>query len=275
MIGLGSQYLTAAGFGRYRITAASLGNLDLLGTFQSPYSKAATEALKAAYPNLWNTLKQFGFDNPDKVPFINQYPLTAPYLLVDGLAFMVDCDYECTTESWKDIIGNNIFNVTGGTVTKSADNAPIFNASGYYYNSEPLSFLCAGNTIEVVYVLDAFTQPFLFSNDITAGMILKIYSTDRYFINHSSMQGYKCNAQTGQLMRVSLNTDRAYENEQSIAKYGNDWYGLGTGVSIGARTTGSEKMKGKIYAIRIYNRLLTEQEILANQAIDLQRWQTP
>ena len=33
MIGLGSQYLTAAGFGRYRITAASLGNLDLLGTF--------------------------------------------------------------------------------------------------------------------------------------------------------------------------------------------------------------------------------------------------
>lgn len=32
MIGLGSQYLTAAGFGRYKITAASLGNLDLLGT---------------------------------------------------------------------------------------------------------------------------------------------------------------------------------------------------------------------------------------------------
>ena len=30
MIGLGSQYLTAAGFGKYRITAASLGNLDLL-----------------------------------------------------------------------------------------------------------------------------------------------------------------------------------------------------------------------------------------------------
>ena len=34
MIGLGAKYLTAAGFGRYRITAASLGNLDLLGTFR-------------------------------------------------------------------------------------------------------------------------------------------------------------------------------------------------------------------------------------------------
>lgn len=30
MIGKGAQYLTAAGFGRYRITAASLGSLDLL-----------------------------------------------------------------------------------------------------------------------------------------------------------------------------------------------------------------------------------------------------
>ena len=41
MIGLGSQYLTAAGFGRYRITAASLGNLDLLGTLS--WLKAATQ----------------------------------------------------------------------------------------------------------------------------------------------------------------------------------------------------------------------------------------
>ena len=41
MIGLGKKYLTAAGFGRYRITAASLGNLDLLGTLS--WLKAATK----------------------------------------------------------------------------------------------------------------------------------------------------------------------------------------------------------------------------------------
>lgn len=34
MIGLGAKYLKAAGFGRYRITAASLGSLDLLGTWR-------------------------------------------------------------------------------------------------------------------------------------------------------------------------------------------------------------------------------------------------
>ncbi len=49
MIGLGSQYLTAAGFGRYRITAASLSNLDLLGTLKSWLNGAAKAAILAAF----------------------------------------------------------------------------------------------------------------------------------------------------------------------------------------------------------------------------------
>ena len=48
MIGLGSQYLTAAGFGRYRITAASLGNLDLLGTF-GWLMHATKQAIRGAF----------------------------------------------------------------------------------------------------------------------------------------------------------------------------------------------------------------------------------
>ena len=48
MIGLGAKYLTAAGFGRYRITAASLGNLDLLGTF-GWLTKATKQAILGAF----------------------------------------------------------------------------------------------------------------------------------------------------------------------------------------------------------------------------------
>ena len=48
MIGLGAQYLTAAGFGRYRITAASLGNLDLLGTF-GWLTQATQQAILGAF----------------------------------------------------------------------------------------------------------------------------------------------------------------------------------------------------------------------------------
>ena len=49
MIGLGAKYLTAAGFGRYKITAASLGNLDLLGTLKSWLNGAAKAAILAAF----------------------------------------------------------------------------------------------------------------------------------------------------------------------------------------------------------------------------------
>ena len=49
MIGKGAQYLTAAGFGRYRITAASLGSLDLFGTVSGWLSKQARQAIMAAF----------------------------------------------------------------------------------------------------------------------------------------------------------------------------------------------------------------------------------
>ena len=49
MIGLGSQYLTAAGFGRYKITAASLGNLDLLGTLGGWLTKETKQAILGAF----------------------------------------------------------------------------------------------------------------------------------------------------------------------------------------------------------------------------------
>lgn len=61
MIGKGAQYLTAAGFGRYRITAASLGSLDLLGTCW--LRDATMQAIMAA----------FGVDGPAVIAATNEY----------------------------------------------------------------------------------------------------------------------------------------------------------------------------------------------------------
>lgn len=87
MIGLGSQYLTAAGFGRYRITAASLGNLDLLGTFRW-LTKATKQAIVGAFGqrdgkaviNATNAyLNQLAASDRDKATalagFINEDPM--------------------------------------------------------------------------------------------------------------------------------------------------------------------------------------------------------
>lgn len=91
MIGLGSQYLTAAGFGRYRITAASLGNLDLLGTLS--WLKAATvQAILGAFGddgkaviNATNAyLNGIAASDRDKATalagFINDTPALAAYV---------------------------------------------------------------------------------------------------------------------------------------------------------------------------------------------------
>ena len=63
MIGKGAKYLTAAGFGRYRITAASLGSLDLLGTVSGWLSKQARQAIMAA----------FGVDGTAVIAATNEY----------------------------------------------------------------------------------------------------------------------------------------------------------------------------------------------------------
>ena len=49
MIGLGAKYLTAAGFGRYRITAASLGNLNLLHMLWDWLTAATKQAILGAF----------------------------------------------------------------------------------------------------------------------------------------------------------------------------------------------------------------------------------
>ena len=94
MIGLGSQYLTAAGFGRYRITAASLGNLDLLGTFG--WLEAATkQAILGAFGddgwaviNATNAyLNGIAASDRDKATalagFINTYCPTYPFAVLE------------------------------------------------------------------------------------------------------------------------------------------------------------------------------------------------
>ena len=96
MIGLGAKYLTAAGFGRYRITAASLGNLDLLGTLIW-LKPAAVQAILGAFGadgmaviNATNAyLKGIAVSDRDKATalagFINEDPMMVCSLGLSGV----------------------------------------------------------------------------------------------------------------------------------------------------------------------------------------------
>lgn len=50
----------------------------------SPYSLAATQALKAAFPQYWTAIRDYGWANPALVPFINEDPMLIVSLVEVG-----------------------------------------------------------------------------------------------------------------------------------------------------------------------------------------------
>ena len=286
MIGLGSNRLTVCRRGGMSVTQAGRGGMEWLAgngkRRESPYSAQATAALKDAYPDLWTTLRDFGFRNPDKVPFINQYPLVAPYLLADGLAFMVDCQYECSAALWKDLIGEVEF---AGTNVSLTDGVPTFGGSAYYQGEE-IYHDPDNTTIEVVFYnqVSSGWKALYFENSKSSSRIKRAVGFER---DNGEYIAFGCGTANrnnptftiplNDLVRLSISGTNilAVQNGVKSTSTRSDYFGKNdlANTFIGTRDKSGYNFVGKIYAIRIYNRLLTEQEILANQAIDLQRWQ--
>ena len=90
MIGLGSNRLTVCRRGGMAITQAGRGGMEWLAggrlpSWASPYSAAATAALKAAFTAAqWQTIRDYGFAHPALVPFINEDPMLV-MSLIEGL----------------------------------------------------------------------------------------------------------------------------------------------------------------------------------------------
>ena len=93
MIGLGSNRLTVCRRGGMSVTQAGRGGMEWLAggrkpSWASPYSAAATAALKAQFPTQWPTIKAYGFAHPEIVGYMNAYaPEDAKiaYSLVEGI----------------------------------------------------------------------------------------------------------------------------------------------------------------------------------------------
>ena len=83
MIGLGSNRLTVCRRGGMSVTQAGRGGMEWLAggrmplwaQWWLPYSRQAGEALKAAFPTQWATIRDYGFAHPEIVPYVNQYPI--------------------------------------------------------------------------------------------------------------------------------------------------------------------------------------------------------
>ena len=77
MIGLGTNRLSASRLAGLR-EARQFRNgqwLEGRGSWFSPYSAAATAALKRNFPSYWSDIMDYGFRNPNMVPWINEDPM--------------------------------------------------------------------------------------------------------------------------------------------------------------------------------------------------------
>ena len=92
MIGLGTNRLSASRLAGLR-EARQFRNgqwLEGLGSWFSPYSAAATRALKAAFPNDWEAIRDYGWEHPEIVPYVNDNPTIGLFAATyDGFGDMI------------------------------------------------------------------------------------------------------------------------------------------------------------------------------------------
>ena len=213
--------------------------------------------------------------------FINQHPLDAALYgglyVQDGLVFQMDRAYECTAAKWTDFIGGVEFN---GTNVQIVDDVPYFNgASASFQNTtNTLAYNYGEVTLEIIYKATV-------DNSGSNRKFFGVKGGSASYGALSNNRGVLCSdsdckqfpyTTNARLTRASVYSDSyAYFNEVFKTASGGNYWGDDNKnfIGNGGQWNG---YAGLIYGIRIYNRKLTEAEILANQDIDLKRFnQTP
>lgn len=273
---IGNRNITLGVLGGTLITAACYSGGEVFG--YSPYDAATTRYLMATYPGHWQAIRNFGFDNPSAVPFINANPEAFHAFMdyvQDGLVFQLDHTIMCSAAQWTDRIGNVAF---VGQNVQLQDGVPYFNGSNAFYRADSLlSWSPATHTIEVIYIREVANTRYIITGGTNSYMIGWYNNGYVMVSNGAGSKSYPNQEPIGTFatMYYAANPANCYINKVKQTSWrGSDyWDSADTKSCIGSRG-GSSCWQGKIFAIRIYNRLLTEQEILQNQAADLARWNT-
>lgn len=195
----------------------------------------------------------------------------------DGLIFFLD-GRDFTSGSWVDKVGNSSFALTD--CVKDGNGVKFNGTSSHGTTDANLSFPSQQYTIEMVVkgekeVSASSDSQIIFntknSGDFALGF--NMAGAARYY----TFQAGTTNVNLGYLLpsalgvkRLSVNKNLCVVNEEKITSYagGANW-NVGTKVTIGANASGNNwYFKGTIYAIRIYNRLLSESEMKVNQMFD-------
>lgn len=190
----------------------------------------------------------------------------------DGLVFQLDgIKKGDSPTAWTDRKGQKEF-VLHNVVTNS-NNMEFNGTNSYAECSSTLGYDSATHTLEVVWEGNKVTGVPFFGGPTSVELCLLPQGTPIRRLSFGTGMNFIVN-QPDELKMISANADNIIYNAgwigTSAALEANDDYNQ-TVASVG-RYKASNYFRGKVYAIRVYDRKLTTLEMLQNQLIDIQRF---
>lgn len=189
----------------------------------------------------------------------------------NGLVFHLD-GADATPSEWVDRIGGITYTLYG---TSIIGDGVYFSGNDDVYGQSPQQVNVEYNegTIEVVANCTGQGRYAIFAQPQTNKIAFIVYSTTKVsFALRISHRRYE--AATQGLHTLSVSIDRMYKDAVECQVNGNDYFNSPsvTGSYLGNGGSPAYKYKGTVYQIRIYNRILTAEEVLHNQAIDINKY---
>lgn len=178
-----------------------------------------------------------------------------------------------TANAWTDLVGGLVFNNVGSVSATSTENAWYFpgnNDVNMMYGGH----LSANNnyTIEACFNNENSSACLFISNTNTANFPLFYFDTRYKLLFLQLNKTYDIIPSVNQAHCVSVNLDIGVHNGVQAAESSSTYWASDGNSYVGRRSRTNAFYKGYIYSIRIYDRRLTESEIINNQRVDNERF---
>lgn len=203
------------------------------------------------------------------------HPLECPYI-TDGLVFWLDgINKGKSSEGWQDLISKKVFPwITRATPTENgvsfASGTTVLENDGTtsVSASDVTVEACCSNSFNSQYQVIFYDGNLMFARDSDGTELT-------YKNKGAGSTGGRYVISVPSTFTASANDDLALVgNVKSTTKANTDWLPMGSYIRIGGRSPGGGAYPyvGTVHSIRLYNRKLTEEEMLFNHQVDNERF---
>ena len=199
-------------------------------------------------------------------------PFIIPYI-TDGLVFYLDgINKGGNSNKWTDLIGGRYFTYNS-TYCTVKEKSVYMNGKGGLIGSSPMDFSSAG-TVECCFNRPSAGGCVVFMPKGTSYLAFLVTGAG-YAYKPSSNPANQYPVTRVPILTCSLHGSFGMLNGTKLTTRNTNYYNTNntTYATLGSRGSNGYPMTGDIHSLRIYNRQLTEAEMLFNQKVDNERFE--